>query len=251
MSEKIWGKHPVLEALKSQQNRIDKIFLAKNSGTFLQEIEVLAKSYDVEISYEDNDRLKELCGHPKHQGVVALLSSATSYLDPLDLVLKAKHLKEPPFIIILDHLQDPHNLGAILRTAEGSGCHGVVIPLKRGVGLTETVSKTSAGASSYVAVACVTNINQAIDLFKKEGIWVVGADGEAQTVCFDHDFTLPTCLVLGGEGKGLSRLTREKCDFLVKIPMAGKIASLNVSNAGAVLMYELVRQRTAAGIITR
>lgn len=177
-----------------------------------------------------------------HQGIIAF-AAAKDYVSVDDILKAAADSGRPPFIVILDEITDPNNLGSILRTSNAAGVHGVIIPKRRAIGLTSAVSKASAGAIEYVPVARVTNLVQTIEYLKKQNIWVVGTDAAADRPYFDHDLTGGIALVIGSEGEGMSRLVREACDFTVSIPMAGEISSLNAAVAGAVVLYEIVRQR--------
>ncbi|MDF2668402.1 MAG: methyltransferase [Paenibacillus sp.] len=179
-----------------------------------------------------------------HQGVVAQVT-AYDYIELEELINKAQENGNVPFLLILDEIEDPHNLGSILRTADCAGVHGVIIPKRRSVGLTATVSKTSAGAIEYVPVARVTNLAQTIERLKEAGIWIAGADVSGEQNVYKADFKMPLAIVIGNEGKGIGRLIKDKCDFLVTLPMQGRINSLNASVAASVLMYEVVRQRTS------
>lgn len=235
------GRNVVLEALRSGRT-IDKIFILMGSHDGpIQSIVREAKKHDTIISYVSKERLSQMSETGNHQGVIAV---AASYeYSSVDAILeKAKSKGEPPFILILDGIEDPHNLGAILRTANQAGAHGVIIPKHRAVGLTATVARTSAGAINYTPVAKVTNIGATIDQLKKEGLWFVCADMNG-TRMYDLDLKGPIGLVIGNEGDGVSRLVKEKCDFIATIPMKGDIDSLNASVAAGVLAYEIVRQR--------
>ena len=203
-----------------------------------------AKKTDTIINFVDKERLDRLANSGHHQGVVAQ-AAAYEYAEVEDILNAAKEKGEAPFIFILDEIEDPHNLGAIIRTANLCGAHGVIIPKRRAVGLTATVAKTSAGAVNYTPVAKVTNIAKTIEELKKEGMWFVCADMDGQTM-YDLNLTGPIGLVIGNEGAGVSRLVKEKCDFTASIPMKGDIDSLNASVAAGVLAYEIVRQRLKA-----
>ena len=203
-----------------------------------------AKKTDTIINFVDKERLDRLANSGHHQGVVAQ-AAAYEYAEVEDILNAAKEKGEAPFIFILDEIEDPHNLGAIIRTANLCGAHGVIIPKRRAVGLTATVAKTSAGAINYTPVAKVTNIAKTIEELKKEGMWFVCADMDGQTM-YDLNLTGPIGLVIGNEGAGVSRLVKEKCDFTASIPMKGDIDSLNASVAAGVLAYEIVRQRLKA-----
>ena len=248
-SATLFGVLPVLEALRAENRRIEKIFVADGAKEKrLFEILDLAQKKGVQfqkIPRENFSRYVE--NGVNHQGVMAFVAAA-SYVDA-DALLEEIYAKENALLVILDGVEDPRNLGAILRGIECAGADGVFIPERRAVGLTETVAKSSAGATEYVKVAKVANINNLIDRLKEHNIWVVGASGEAKTVYTEWDWTQSSALVLGGEGKGLHRLTGEKCDALVKIPMQGKIESLNVSVAAGVILFEAVRQRRIKKLI--
>jgi 23S rRNA (guanosine2251-2'-O)-methyltransferase len=243
MSDLIEGRHPVLESLKAKRP-INKIFLARGLGqhSVIAQILHLSKQQGVVVEYVDRAALDRVSLTRTHQGVVAF-AAAHKYVEVEDILAKAHAQGEPPFILLLDGIEDPHNLGAIIRTADAAGVHGVVIMKHRAVGLTAVVAKTSAGAVEHVPVARVTNLNDCIRKLKEQRIWVMGLDEKGELELTRADFKLPLALVIGGEGKGLSRLVRENCDFLVRIDMRGKINSLNASVAAAVVMYEVVRQR--------
>ena len=242
-SRLIYGVLPVLEALRAEKRRIDKIVVAEGANEKrLHEIFQLAKQNGVQFQKVPRENLSRLVENgANHQGVVAFVAAADYY--DADRLLAEIFQKENSLSVILDGVEDPRNLGAILRTVECAGADGVFIPERRAVGLTETVAKSSAGATEYVKVAKVANLNRLIDELKEHNIWVVGAIGDAEMNYTDWDWTQKTALVLGGEGKGLHRLTAEKCDVLVKIPMHGKIESLNVSVASGVILFEIIRQR--------
>ncbi|WP_040953143.1 23S rRNA (guanosine(2251)-2'-O)-methyltransferase RlmB [Gorillibacterium massiliense] len=242
MEEYIAGKHSVLEAFRSGR-AIHKVWIAEGAQKHMtQPILAEAKRLGVVVQTADKRKLDQMAGGVQHQGIVAQ-AAAYEYADLDEILDSAAASGEPPFLLLLDEIEDPHNLGSILRTAECTGVHGVVIPKRRSAGLTATVSKTSAGAIEYVPVAKVTNLAQTIDDLKERGIWVAGAAGEAQQEVYTTDLRIPLALVIGNEGKGIGRLIREKCDFLVKLPMFGSINSLNASVAASVFMYEVVRQR--------
>lgn len=244
MEEWIAGKHAVMEALRSGRT-IHKIWIAEQAQKHhTLPIVAEAKKRSVVIQFVDKRKLDALVSDVPHQGVVAQ-ASAHEYVEVGDLLERARARGEAPFLLILDEIEDPHNLGSILRSADCTGVHGVIIPKRRSVGLTATVSKTSAGAVEYVPVARVTNIAQTIEALKEEGVWVAGADAEATQLAYAADFKMPVAIVIGNENRGIGRLVKDKCDFLVKLPMAGRINSLNASVAASVLMYEVVRQRGA------
>ena len=240
----IEGRNAVLEAFRAGKT-IDKLFVLDGCQdgpvkSILRE----AKKTDTIINFVDKERLDRLANSGHHQGVVAQ-AAAYEYAEVEDILNAAKEKGEAPFIFILDEIEDPHNLGAIIRTANLCGAHGVIIPKRRAVGLTATVAKTSAGAVNYTLVAKVTNIAKTIEELKKEGMWFVCADMDGQTM-YDLNLTGPIGLVIGNEGAGVSRLVKEKCDFTASIPMKGDIDSLNASVAAGVLAYEIVRQRLKA-----
>ena len=240
----IEGRNAVLEAFRAGKT-IDKLFVLDGCqdgpvNSILRE----AKKTDTIINFVDKERLDRLANSGHHQGVVAQ-AAAYEYAEVEDILNAAKEKGEAPFIFILDEIEDPHNLGAIIRTANLCGAHGVIIPKRRAVGLTATVAKTSAGAVNYTPVAKVTNIAKTIEELKKEGMWFVCADMDGQTM-YDLNLTGPIGLVIGNEGAGVSRLVKEKCDFTASIPMKGDIDSLNASVAAGVLAYEIVRQRLKA-----
>jgi len=237
----IEGRNAVMEAFRSGKT-IDKIFvLAGNEEGSINSIIREARKHDVIINFVKKERLEQLSTTGKHQGVIAY-AAAYEYAEVEDILAKAEKQQEPPFIIILDNIEDPHNLGAIIRTANLAGAHGVIIPKRRAVGLTATVAKTSAGALNYTPVAKVTNITKTIEDLKEKGLWFVCAD-MGGTNMYDLDLKGPIGLVIGNEGEGVSRLVKEKCDFIASIPMKGDIDSLNASVAAGVLAYEIVRQR--------
>ncbi len=237
----IEGRNAVIEAFRSGKT-IDKLFILDGCQdgpvkTILRE----AKKTDTIINFVDKERLDRLSNTGHHQGVVAQ-AAAYEYAEVEDILELARQKNEPPFIFILDEIEDPHNLGAIIRTANLAGAHGVIIPKRRAVGLTATVAKTSAGAVNYTPVAKVTNIVKTIEELKEEGLWFVCADMDG-TPMYDLNLKGAIGLVIGNEGSGVSRLVKEKCDFTASIPMKGDIDSLNASVAAGVLAYEIVRQR--------
>jgi 23S rRNA (guanosine2251-2'-O)-methyltransferase len=243
--EIIAGRHPVLEALRAGRE-IHKIWIAEGvRRELIQPIEAEARRRGVVVQTVDRRRLDQLAPGVAHQGVAAQ-AAAHRYAE-LDELLEAAEAKgEPPLLLLLDEIEDPHNLGSILRTAECAGAHGVVIPKRRSAGLTAAAYKASAGAAAFVPVARVTNLAQTIDRLKERGLWIAGADASAPDDVWRADLTLPLAIVIGSEGRGIGRLIRDKCDFLVKLPMFGRIQSLNASVAAGVLLYEAVRQRVAA-----
>lgn len=244
MSEQIEGRNAVLEAFRSGRC-VDKLFVLDGCQdgpvrTIVRE----ARKKDTIINYVSKERLDNLSGTGAHQGVIAQVA-AYEYASVEDILAKAREKGEPPFVFVLDNIEDPHNLGAIIRTANLAGAHGVIIPKRHAAGLTATVAKTSAGALNYTPVAKVTNLARTIEDLKKEGIWFVCADMGGETM-YNLKLTGPIGLVVGNEGEGVSRLIREKCDYVASIPMKGDIDSLNASVAAGVLAYEIVRQRLNA-----
>ena len=237
----IYGRNAVLEAFRSGKT-IDRLYVQEGvaDGT-LQSILRTAKKTDAIINFVNKERLNKYAEGDKHQGVVAM-AAAYNYAEVEDILNAAKEKGEPPFIIVLDDIEDPHNLGAIIRTANQAGAHGVIIPKRHAVGLTATVARTSAGAINYTPVAKVTNISRTIEELKEKGVWFACADMSGELM-YNCNLTGAIGLVIGSEGSGVSRLVKEKCDFVVKIPMFGQIDSLNASVAAGVLSYEIVRQR--------
>ncbi len=243
MEDKIYGRNPVIEALESG-HEIDKILLQDGlSHSRISKIAALAKEKRIPYQFVAKNKLDELSAKGNHQGVVAF-AAAHKYSSVEDILALAKEKGEAPFILIADGLSDPHNLGSIIRTANAAGMHGVIIPKNRSVGLNGTVAKVSAGAIEHILVAKVSNIAQTIEKLKKEGVWVAGTDLSAKEYHYNSDLKGAIAIVIGSEGEGISRLVREKCDFLIKIPMIGEIESLNASVAAGVLIYEAVRQRS-------
>ena len=241
MSEQIEGRNAVLEAFRSGKC-VDKLFILDGCQDGpVRTIAREARKTDTIINYVSKERLDQLSETHAHQGVIAQVA-AYDYSTVDEILARAEEKGEAPFLIILDNVEDPHNLGAIIRTANLAGAHGVIIPKRRAVGLTSTVAKTSAGAINYTPVAKGTNIVRTIEELKEKGIWFVCADMGGETM-YDLDLTGPMGLVIGNEGEGVSRLVREACDFTASIPMKGDIDSLNASVAAGVLAYEIVRQR--------
>ncbi|MCI5509478.1 MAG: 23S rRNA (guanosine(2251)-2'-O)-methyltransferase RlmB [Oliverpabstia sp.] len=238
---KIEGRNAVLEAFRSGKT-IDKLYILDGCQDGpVRTIAREAKKHDTIINYVKKERLDQLSETGKHQGVIAVAASY-EYVEVEDILENARKKGEPPFIILLDNIEDPHNLGAIIRTANLAGAHGVIIPKRRAAGLTATVARTSAGALNYTPVAKVTNLKTAIEDLKKEGMWFVCAD-MGGTSYYDLDLKGPIGLVIGNEGEGVSRLVKENCDFVASIPMKGDIDSLNASVAAGILAFEISRQR--------
>ena len=240
---KIEGRNPVIEAYRSGKT-IDKLFVLDGCQDGpVKTITREARKQHTIISYVSKERLDQLSETHHHQGVIAI-AAAYDYATVDDILAKAREKGEAPFVFLLDGIEDPHNLGAIIRTANLAGAHGVIIPKHRAVGLTATVARTSAGALNFTPVAKVTNLGATMDELKKEGLWFVCADMKG-VIMYRQNLTGPIGLVIGNEGEGVSRLVREKCDFTASIPMKGDIDSLNASVAAGVLAYEIVRQRMA------
>lgn len=243
--EMIIGRNPIIEALKSGRT-MNKILLSNQLGQSIEnEITRLANKQLVSVQKVPKQKLDQL-SNGKHQGMIAFVSSYT-YASVQSILDIAKKRDELPFVLILDELEDPYNLGAILRTADATGVHGVIIPKRRAVGLTETVAKTSAGAIEHIPVARVTNIVKTITELKKANVWVVGTDENGEKDYRTLDGETAMALVIGNEGRGISRLTKKHCDWLVQLPMAGAIPSLNASVAASLLMYEVYRKRFPIG----
>ena len=238
------GRNAVMEALKGSRS-VNKLMIANGSTEgSIKEIIAVAKEKGVNIQYCDRSKLDSIARGIRHQGVLAQVAPV-QYAELEDILQVAKDRNEPPFIVLLDELEDPHNLGAILRTADAAGVHGVLIPKHRSCPLSATVAKTSAGAVEHVPVARVGNLVQTIKKLKQEGLWVAAADMDGKDY-YDTDLTGPLLLIIGSEGQGVGRLVKEQCDFVVRIPMVGKINSLNASVAGSILMYEAMKQRRKA-----
>ncbi len=238
-NETIIGRNPVIEALKSN-TPIDTIYIDGNGGS-LGLIRRLAKEKNIVVKDTQDKKLSQLAGGASHQGVVAI-GAFGEYVSVEDILEVSRKKGTKPFIIICDEIEDPHNLGAIIRTAETAGADGIIIPKRRSASLNATVAKTSAGAISYVPVARVSNLASCIDTLKENGVWIYGTDASGSDYC-QTDFTGSMALVIGSEGFGISHLIQKKCDFMVKLPMYGNINSLNASVASGIFMYEVVRQR--------
>lgn len=238
----IVGRNPVMEALKSGK-ALDTIYVNENAGGSIGAITRIAREHGIVIKNVSDQKLTQMCGGASHQGIIAS-GACAEYVSVEDILAISKKKGTAPFIIICDEIEDPHNLGAIIRTAEAAGADGIIIPKRRSASLNATVFKTSAGAASWLPVARVANLGTAIDELKKNGIWIYGTDASGENYS-DTSFTGPIGLVIGSEGFGMGRLIRDKCDFLVKLPMYGKITSLNASVAAGIFMYEAVRQRAA------
>lgn len=238
----IEGRNAVIEALRTQTN-IDKIYIQRGeTDKTLGHIASKARAAGIVVVEADRRKLDGMSRTKSHQGVVAV-SAVREYASVEDILAAARDKGEAPLIVVCDELSDPHNLGAVIRTAECAGAHGVVIPKRRSAGLTAIVAKTSAGAVSYLPVARVANLTSLLKELKKEGLWVFGTAADGNTSLYDADLKGPAVIVIGSEGDGMGRLVREQCDFLVSIPMRGRLNSLNASAAAAVVLYEAVRQR--------
>jgi 23S rRNA (guanosine2251-2'-O)-methyltransferase len=246
MSEEyIAGKNPVIEALKSSRD-INKILIAEGSQRGqMQQVVKLSKEANVIVQFVPKKKLDQLY-EGNHQGVVAQVA-AYEYAELDDLFAAAEKKSEAPFFLLLDEIEDPHNLGSIMRTADATGAHGIIIPKRRAVGLTATVAKSSTGAIEHVPVVRVTNMSRTIEELKERGVWIAGTDASAKEDYRAFDGSIPLGLVIGSEGKGMGRVIREKCDFLLSLPMAGHVTSLNASVAAALLMYEVYRKRYPLG----
>ncbi|HDV8364027.1 MULTISPECIES: 23S rRNA (guanosine(2251)-2'-O)-methyltransferase RlmB [Bacillus] len=244
-SEYIIGRNPVIEALRSGRD-INKIWIAEGAAKGqVQIVLALAKENKIILQHAPKKKLDQLV-EGNHQGVIAQVA-AYQYAELEDLFKVAEKRNEAPFFLILDEIEDPHNLGSIMRTADATGAHGIIIPKRRAVGLTASVAKASTGAIEYIPVARVTNLSRTIDELKERGLWIAGTDAKGKTDYRNLDGTMPIGLVIGSEGKGMSRIIGEKCDFLITLPMVGKVTSLNASVAASLLMYEVYRKRHEIG----
>ena len=241
-SDLIVGRNPVIEALKADK-LIDLLFVNSEAGGSINLICKMAKDKNIPIKQVSDQKLNNMTNGASHQGVVAV-GACAEYVTVEDILQIAKDKGEDPFIIICDEIEDPHNLGAIIRTAEAAGANGIIIPKRRSASLNYTVNKTSAGAASWLPVARVSNLASAIDMLKENGVWIYGTDGAGEDYS-EVNLDGPIGLVVGSEGFGMGRLIKEKCDFLLSLPMLGKITSLNASVAAGIFMYEIVRQRKA------
>lgn len=238
----IIGRNAVMEVLKSDRT-VESLYISNgNMEGSIKAIINIAKDKGIVLKEVDRKKLDFMSGGTNHQGVIAQVTPY-KYYEIVDMLNLAKKRNEDPFIIILDEIEDPHNLGSIIRTAELCGVHGIIIPKRRNVGITSTVYKCSVGAIEHMRIAKVTNINAAIDELKKEGLWIYGADIGGEEYSYQVNFNGPCAMVIGSEGKGISKLTLKKCDKLVKIPMVGRINSLNASVAGGIIMYEILKGR--------
>lgn len=241
-TDQVEGRNAVLELLESDRD-VNKIYISdgEKHGS-INKIIALAKDKKVIINEVSKSKLNQMAQTENNQGVIAIVPPF-NYCDVEDILELAKSKNEKPFILILDGIEDPHNLGSIIRTAETAGVHGIIIPKRRAAMVNSTVAKVSAGAVEYMKVARVNNINEAIEYLKKNDVWICGTDMSAEKYYYDEDFTCGIGIIIGSEGFGMSRLVKENCDFLVKIPMKGKITSLNASVSAGIIMYEVVKQR--------
>ncbi|ADL67982.1 RNA methyltransferase, TrmH family, group 3 [Thermoanaerobacterium thermosaccharolyticum DSM 571] len=237
----IYGRNPVLEAINSGRE-IEKIYVSKNAKGNISKIIKAARDKNIIVSTTDNGTLDKLSNYGNHQGIAALCS-LYKYYEVEDILEYAEKRGEKPFILLLDGITDTHNLGAIIRTAEAFSAHGIIIPKRRSAVVNSTVVKTSAGATEYIKIVKVSNINNAINNLKKQGVWIVGSSLDADVDFQNVDYTGPVAIVIGSEGKGMSELTQKNCDYIAKIPMRGNINSLNASVAASIFMYEVIRQR--------
>lgn len=239
----IEGRNAVIEALRAG-TAMDKIYIAKGeTDSTLGHIASTARNQGIVVVEADRRKLDAMSATHSHQGVIAV-AAVREYASVADILQAARDKGEAPLVVVCDELSDPHNLGAVIRTAEAAGAHGVIIPKRRSAGLTAIVAKTSAGAVSYLPVARVPNLTALLKELKEEGLWVYGTAADGTTSLYQADLKGPTAIVIGSEGDGMSRLVREQCDFLVSIPMRGQVNSLNASAAAAVVLYEAVRQRS-------
>lgn len=241
-NDQIEGRNAVLELLEAKRD-INKILVVKGEkhGS-IHKILAIAKERKIVVNEIEKNKLNQIAQTPNNQGVIAIVPPY-DYCDVEDIIKEAQNKNEMPFILILDGIEDPHNLGSIIRTAETAGVHGIIIPKRRAVSVNSTVAKVSAGAVEYMKIARVNNINETIRYLKQQDIWICGTDMQTNTYYNQQDFKIPLALVIGSEGFGMSRLVKENCDFLVKIPMKGKITSLNASVSAGIIMYEVVKAR--------
>ncbi|CAM3233030.1 23S rRNA (guanosine(2251)-2'-O)-methyltransferase RlmB [Sporolactobacillus spathodeae] len=240
--EWIIGRHPVSEAIRSGR-AINKIWLNKEGKGFSELLDLI-KGSGIAYQFVPRQKIDQLAQSSQHQGVVASIA-AYQYAEIDDLFACAASRGQQPFFVMLDNLEDPHNLGSILRTADACGCHGIIIPKRHSVGLTSVVAKASTGAIEYVPVARIANLASTMEQLKKRGVWFAGTAADGEVDYGAADYSVPICLVIGNEGEGMSSLVRKKCDFLLSIPMVGKVTSLNASVAAGLLMYEVFRKRGA------
>ncbi len=240
--DQIEGRNSVIELLESGRD-INRILVAKGEkhGS-IHKIIAMAKERKILINEIERNKLNQMAQTPNHQGVIAIVPPF-NYCEVEDILEVAKQKNEKPFLLLLDGIEDPHNLGSIIRTAETAGVHGIIIPKRRAASVNSTVNKVSAGAVSYMKIARVNNLNETIRYLKEQDIWICGTDADTKIEYTKQDYKMPIAIVIGSEGFGMSRLVKENCDFLVKIPMKGKITSLNASVSAGIIMYEAVKQR--------
>lgn len=241
-NDQVEGRNAVLELLESGRD-INKILIANGEkhGS-IYKILAIAKERKIIVTEMERNKLNQIAQTPNNQGVIAIVPPY-DYCEVDDILEEAKRKNEMPFILILDGIEDPHNLGSIIRTAETAGVHGIIIPKRRAASVNSTVSKVSAGAVEYMKIARVNNINETIRYLKEQDVWICGTDMDTNTIYTKQDYKMPIAIVIGSEGFGMSRLVKENCDFLVKIPMKGKITSLNASVSAGIIMYEVVKNR--------
>ena len=241
-NDQVEGRNAVLELLESGRD-INKILVANGEkhGS-IHKILAIAKERKIIVTEIEKNKLNQIAQTPNNQGVIAIVPPY-DYCEVEDILDEAKRKNEKPFILILDGIEDPHNLGSIIRTAETAGVHGIIIPKRRAASVNSTVSKVSAGAVEYMKIARVNNINETIRYLKEQDVWICGTDMDTNTIYTKQDYKMPIAIVIGSEGFGMSRLVKENCDFLVKIPMKGKITSLNASVSAGIIMYEVVKNR--------
>ena len=241
-TQQVEGRNAVLELLESGKD-INKIYIEKGDKQgSITKILAKAKQRKIVVVEVEKTKFKQMSQTPSSQGVIAIVPPF-DYCDVCDIIKTAKQKKEDPFLLILDEIEDPHNLGSIIRTAETAGVHGIIIPKRRAALVNSTVVKVSAGAAEHMQIARVSNLNDTIRSLKEEGIWICGTDMDTKTYYYEQDLTGPIAIVIGSEGHGMNRLVKENCDFLVKIPMQGKITSLNASVSAGIVIYEAVKQR--------
>ena len=241
-TSKVEGRNAVIELLKSERE-VNKVLIAKGDRQgSINDIIKLCKEKGIVFQEVEKAKLDEITETNHHQGVIAY-ASPIEYKEISDILNIAKERNEDPFIVICDEIEDPHNLGALIRTAEIAGCHGLIIPKRRSASVTEVVAKVSCGATEHLAIARVGNINDAIDELKENGVWIYGTDGSAEKLYFEENLTGPIAIIIGSEGRGMNKLTMKKCDVLLKIPMKGHITSLNASVSGGIVIFEAVKQR--------
>ena len=241
-NDQVEGRNAVLELLESGRD-INKILVANGEkhGS-IHKILAIAKERKIIVTEMERNKLNQIAQTPNNQGVIAIVPPY-NYCEVEEILEEAKRKNEMPFILILDEIEDPHNLGSIIRTAETAGVHGIIIPKRRAASVNSTVSKVSAGAVEYMKIARVNNINETIRYLKEQDVWICGTDMDTNTIYTKQDYKMPIAIVVGSEGFGMSRLVKENCDFLVKIPMKGKITSLNASVSAGIIMYEVVKNR--------